>query len=29
VRAETPFFMAGIIGLVGTFLFALTVEEQN
>ena len=29
VRPETPFVTAGIIGLVGTLLFALTVEEQS
>lgn len=29
VRPETPFVTAGIIGLLGTLLFALTVEEQN
>lgn len=28
VRPETPFVTAGIIGLLGTLLFALTVEEQ-
>ena len=29
VRPEMPFVTAGIIGLVGTLLFALTVEEQS
>jgi MFS family permease len=29
VRPETPFVIAGIIGLLGTLLFALTVEEQG
>ena len=29
VQPETPFVTAGIIGLVGTLLFALTVEEQG
>ena len=29
VRPETPFVTAGIIGLIGTLLFALTVEEQS
>jgi len=29
IRPETPFVTAGIIGLVGTLLFALTVEEQG
>ncbi|HKW62161.1 MAG TPA: MFS transporter [Candidatus Acidoferrum sp.] len=29
VRPETPFVTAGIIGLLGTLLFALTVEEQT
>ena len=29
VRPETPFVTAGVIGLLGTFLFALTVEEQS
>lgn len=29
VRPETPFVTAGIIGLLGTVLFALTVEEQS
>lgn len=29
VRPETPFVTAGIIGLLGTLLFALTVEEQG
>ena len=29
VRPETPFVTAGIIGLLGTVLFALTVEEQG
>lgn len=29
VRPETPFVTAGIIGLLGTLLFALTVEEQS
>ena len=29
VRPETPFVTAGIIGLLGTFLFAFTVEEQS
>jgi MFS family permease len=29
VRPETPFVTAGIIGLLGTLLFALTVEEQD
>ena len=29
MRPETPFVTAGIIGLVGTVLFALTVEEQS
>jgi MFS family permease len=28
VRPETPFVCAGIIGLIGTLLFALTVDEQ-
>ena len=27
VRPEVPFVSAGIIGLMGTLLFALTVEE--
>jgi MFS family permease len=29
VRPETPFAIAGIIGLLGTLLFALTVKEQE
>ncbi len=29
VRPETPFITAGIIGLLGTLLFAATVEEQD
>ena len=29
VRPETPFVTAGIIGLIGTLLFALTVEEPS
>jgi len=29
VRPETPFITAGIIGLLGTLLFALTVDEQG
>lgn len=29
VRPETPFVTAGIIGLLGTLLFALTVEEKS
>ena len=29
VRPETPFVTAGIIGVLGTILFALTVEEQG
>ncbi len=29
VRPETPFVAAGVIGLLGTVLFALTVEEQG
>ena len=29
VRPETPFVAAGMIGLLGTLLFALTVEEQG
>ncbi len=29
VRPETPFLTAGIIGLLGTLLFAATVEEQD
>ena len=29
VRPETPFVTAGIIGLLGTLLFAVTVEEQD
>jgi MFS family permease len=29
VRPETPFVAAGIIGVLGTLLFALTVEEQG
>ena len=29
VRPETPFVAAGIIGLLGTMLFALTVKEQD
>src|SRR5215467_486098 len=29
VRPEVPFVSAGIIGLLGTLLFALTVEEQG
>lgn len=29
VRPETPFITAGVIGLLGTLLFALTVEEQS
>ena len=29
VRPETPFVTAGIIGVLGTMLFALTVEEQG
>jgi MFS family permease len=29
MRPETPFVTAGIIGLVGTLLFALTVKEQD
>lgn len=29
VRPETPFVAAGVIGLLGTLLFALTVEEPS
>jgi MFS family permease len=29
VRPETPFLTAGIIGLLGTLLFAFTVKEQD
>jgi MFS family permease len=29
MRPETPFVTAGIIGFLGTLLFALSVEEQN
>lgn len=29
VRPETPFFTAGLIGLLGTLLFAFTVKEQS
>lgn len=29
LRPETPFVTAGIIGVLGTLLFALTVEEQS
>jgi MFS family permease len=29
VRPETPFVTAGVIGLLGTLLFAFTVEEQS
>ena len=29
VRPETPFLTAGIMGFIGTLLFALTVEEQS
>jgi MFS family permease len=29
VRPEMPFLTAGVIGLLGTSLFALTVDEQN
>ena len=29
VRPETPFVTAGVIGLLGTLLFALTVEERS
>jgi hypothetical protein len=29
VRPETPFVTAGIIGLLGALLFALTVKEQS
>ena len=29
VRPETPFVTAGIIGVLGTLLFAITVEEQG
>ena len=29
VRPETPFVTAGIIGLLGTLLFAVTIEEQS
>jgi MFS family permease len=25
---QTPFFLAGIVGLIGTFVFAATVEER-
>jgi hypothetical protein len=28
VSPELPFIVAGIIGLIGTFVFAATVEEQ-
>jgi MFS family permease len=28
IRPQTPFIVAGIIGIVGTILFAVTVEEQ-
>jgi MFS family permease len=28
IRPQTPFIVAGIIGMVGTFLFAATVEEK-
>ena len=29
IRPQVPFFAAGIIGIVGTLLFAATVEERN
>jgi len=29
LRPETPFVTAGIIGILGTFLFAATVKEKN
>jgi len=29
MRPETPFVTAGIIGILGTFLFAATVKEKN
>ncbi len=29
IRPQTPFLVAGIIGLLGTFLFAATVKEQH
>jgi MFS family permease len=29
IHPQTPFFVAGIIGIVGTFLFAATVEEKH
>jgi MFS family permease len=29
MRPETPFVIAGIIGILGTFLFAATVKEKN
>jgi hypothetical protein len=28
IRPQTPFIVAGIIGMLGTFLFAATVEEK-
>jgi MFS family permease len=28
IRPQTPFIVAGIIGMVGTFLFAATVEDK-
>jgi hypothetical protein len=28
IRPEIPFMVAGIIGLIGTVVFALTVEER-
>ncbi len=29
IRPQIPFFVAGLIGIVGTLLFATTVEERN
>jgi hypothetical protein len=25
---ETPFIVAGVVGIIGTFVFAITVEEK-
>jgi hypothetical protein len=29
IRPQIPFFAGGVIGIVGTLLFAATVEERN
>ncbi len=29
LAAQTPFIVAGIIGIIGTIVFAATVEEQD